>query len=224
MNRTPDVELVLRDYFADDGLTAPDYVLDVVEERIGRQPQRRTWRLRWRPLMTLHSSSRPRRRGPPRRLRRLQLLPGRAASAVRRARRPHLQPSASPSAAPSAGAAVSRLEDRRVRRRCRDPAAGSHSSRGFVPAFTFSVPEGWVNSSDSSNYFELFPDTPTNQAEFARSGGFANSMVMGPNQSPYFVCDCSRTSAARRQPKSSPPWWRPKPLRRPGWPTWRSAA
>jgi hypothetical protein len=48
MKRTPDVELVLRDYFADDGLTAPDYVLDVVEDRISRQPQRRSWRLPWR--------------------------------------------------------------------------------------------------------------------------------------------------------------------------------
>lgn len=48
MTRTPDVELVLREYFADDGLTAPDYVLDVVEERIGRQHQRRSWRLPWR--------------------------------------------------------------------------------------------------------------------------------------------------------------------------------
>ena len=43
MNRTPDVDLVLRDYFADDGVTAPDYVLDVVERRISRQPQRRVW-------------------------------------------------------------------------------------------------------------------------------------------------------------------------------------
>ena len=40
MNRQPDVELVLRDYFADDGFTAPDHVLDVVEERIARQPRR----------------------------------------------------------------------------------------------------------------------------------------------------------------------------------------
>ena len=43
MNRSPDVDLVLHDYFADDGLTAPDYILDVVESRISRQPQRRTW-------------------------------------------------------------------------------------------------------------------------------------------------------------------------------------
>ena len=48
MNRIPDVELVLRDYFADDGLTAPDHVLDVVEERISRQRQRRAWPFDWR--------------------------------------------------------------------------------------------------------------------------------------------------------------------------------
>ena len=48
MNRTPDVELVLRDYLADDGFTAPDFILDVVEARISRQPQRRSWRLPWR--------------------------------------------------------------------------------------------------------------------------------------------------------------------------------
>jgi hypothetical protein len=51
MNRTPDVELVLRDYLADDGLTAPDYILDVVEGRITRQSQRRSWRLQGRPFV-----------------------------------------------------------------------------------------------------------------------------------------------------------------------------
>jgi len=48
MNRQPDVELVMRDYFADDGLPAPDHVLDVIEERIMRQPQQRAWRVSWR--------------------------------------------------------------------------------------------------------------------------------------------------------------------------------
>jgi hypothetical protein len=52
MNHSPDVDLVLRDYFADDGLTAPDYILDVVEGRIGRQPQRRSWGLPWRNPMS----------------------------------------------------------------------------------------------------------------------------------------------------------------------------
>ena len=40
-----------------------------------------------------------------------------------------------------------------------------------------------------ADYFELFPDTPANQAEFARSDGFAHSILMGPHQSPYFVCE-----------------------------------
>ena len=34
MNRTPDVELVLRAYLADDGDIAPDRVLEVVADRI----------------------------------------------------------------------------------------------------------------------------------------------------------------------------------------------
>jgi hypothetical protein len=51
MNRQPDVELVLRDYFADDGFTAPDHVLDVVEERIARLPRRHAWRRRGRPFV-----------------------------------------------------------------------------------------------------------------------------------------------------------------------------
>lgn len=40
MNRTPDVQLVLRDWLADDSDIAPDRILDVVAERIARQPQR----------------------------------------------------------------------------------------------------------------------------------------------------------------------------------------
>jgi hypothetical protein len=48
MNRSPDVELVLRDYLADDSASAPDHVLDVIEERIMRQPQQRAWRVSWR--------------------------------------------------------------------------------------------------------------------------------------------------------------------------------
>jgi hypothetical protein len=43
MNRTPNVELVLHEYLAADGDRAPDHVLETVADRIGRQPQRRTW-------------------------------------------------------------------------------------------------------------------------------------------------------------------------------------
>jgi hypothetical protein len=55
MNRQPDVELVLRDYFADDGFGAPDHILDVVEQRISRQPRRFAWRLRGRPFVNTYT-------------------------------------------------------------------------------------------------------------------------------------------------------------------------
>jgi hypothetical protein len=50
MSRTADVELVLREYLADDGAAAPDYVLDSVSDRIRRQGQarRRAWLSSWR--------------------------------------------------------------------------------------------------------------------------------------------------------------------------------
>jgi hypothetical protein len=54
MNRSPDVDLVLRAYLADDGDIAPDRVLEVVADRIARQPRRRAWRLPWRPFMNTY--------------------------------------------------------------------------------------------------------------------------------------------------------------------------
>ncbi len=68
-------------------------------------------------------------------------------------------------------------------------AAGSQTTRSFVPRFTFTVPEGWVNGGDEAGLYGLFPDTPANQAESAASGGLAQEIYMGPLESPYFVCD-----------------------------------
>lgn len=36
-------------------------------------------------------------------------------------------------------------------------AAGTHSSAGFVPTITFTVPDGWLNPVDDAGYFELVP-------------------------------------------------------------------
>lgn len=67
--------------------------------------------------------------------------------------------------------------------------AGSQTTKSFVPRFTFTVPEGWVNGGDEHGFYGLFPDTPANQAEFAASGGLAQEIHMGPLESPYFLCD-----------------------------------
>ena len=51
MNRSLDVDLVLREYLAESGDRAPDRVLADVAARIAHQPRRRTWRLHGRPFM-----------------------------------------------------------------------------------------------------------------------------------------------------------------------------
>jgi hypothetical protein len=68
-------------------------------------------------------------------------------------------------------------------------SAGSQTTRSFSPGFTFTVPEGWVNTGDEAGFFGLFPDTPANQAEFGRSEGLAHEIHMGPQNNPYFTCD-----------------------------------
>jgi hypothetical protein len=67
--------------------------------------------------------------------------------------------------------------------------AGSHTTQRFSPGFTFSVPVGWVNPSESGAYIELFPDTPANQAEFARSKSLAHVLDMGVHPTPWFTCE-----------------------------------
>ena len=68
-------------------------------------------------------------------------------------------------------------------------SAGSHTTRSFVPGFTFTVLEGWVNDADMTGFYALFPDQPDNAAEFAASGNLAHAIHMGLAASPYFFCE-----------------------------------
>ena len=194
MKRSPDVDLVLRDYFADDGLTAPDHVLDVVENRISRQTQRRSWRLPWRnPMSTPFKLAAGLAAVVLVAVVGWQLLPGTTDPGTpTTAPTPSVQPTSAATAVATAAARFPAWYP---------PAAvadangagiltpGSHATRAFRPGFTFSAPDGWVNAYDEPNYFTLFPDTPANQAEFERAEGFAQSIGMGPHTSPYFFCD-----------------------------------
>ena len=74
-------------------------------------------------------------------------------------------------------------------------AAGSHTTQRFSPGFTFAVPDGWVNDSDSAGYFGLFPDTPANQAQFERTESLAHSIFMGIHPSPWFTCESAETNS-----------------------------
>jgi hypothetical protein len=192
MNRTPDIDLVLREYLADDGLRAPDYVLDVVESRISRQRQRRAWPFPGRTNVTTQ----------------IKLIAALAAALVVAVVGYNLLPGTSgpggPTTAPTPSAQPTPSVTAAASASAQFPdwwssdgpptgagimQAGSHATTSFRPGFTFSVPEGWVNDGDEDGYFSLFRDTPANEAEFARSGGMAQSMVMGPRNDPYFYCD-----------------------------------
>ena len=197
MNRSPDVELVLRDYFAEDSWTAPDYVLDAVEERIIRQPQQRTWRVPWRdstvnsylkPIVAIAAVIVVSVAG-------FALLGRPSGSGVGGAASPPPSPSPIVSASPSTAASASAVVPQWFTAGIGDGGAGtlpsgSQTTRFFRPAFTFSVPEGWVNDLDTNEFFGLFPDTPANEAEFARSGGLGQHIFMGVVDSPEgLICD-----------------------------------
>ena len=50
MTQPRDIERLLDQWFADGSSVAPDRVIDIVADRIERQPQRPAWRLDWRHL------------------------------------------------------------------------------------------------------------------------------------------------------------------------------
>jgi hypothetical protein len=97
-------------------------------------------------------------------------------------------PSASPAASPSASAEYPAwfTGDREG---AGILLAGSQTTRRFEPGFTFTVPEGWVNSADEHAFYNLFQDTPANAAEDAASGGFAHETFVFRFGSPYWICD-----------------------------------
>ena len=68
--------------------------------------------------------------------------------------------STSPSTAPSAGAMLPPWYPNPDSSGAGILAAGSHTTKSFNPAFSFSVPQGWVNDYDDVGFYSLFPDTP----------------------------------------------------------------
>lgn len=191
MNRRSDIDRVLQVWMSDGPTAIPDRVVDVVATRIAVQRQRRTWPFPGRTNVTTP----------------MKLIAGLAAALVvafvgynllpgtsepggpTTAPTPSSQPTGTVTAAPSAAVVCPAWYTDGCGTGAGILTAGSHATRSVRPGFTFSVPEGWINDSDEPGVFGLFPDTPANQAEFARSGGLAYSSFMGMNQSPYFVCD-----------------------------------
>jgi len=192
MTSERDIERLLDRWFTERPIEVADRVLDDVGDRIGRQPQQPAWRVSWRDsqvqtnLKTLLAAAAV-----------IViavtgfavLRPG-SGSNVGGATLPSPSASASPSTSPSASAVFPQwYSNSEISAAAGILPAGDGTSRAFVPRVTFTVPAGWVNGGDANGYYELFPDTPANQAAFAATGDLAQKIGMAPLKSPYVVCD-----------------------------------
>ena len=203
MNRTPDVELVLRQWLADDGDVAPDRILEVVADRIALQPRRPIWRLQGRSFVNTYTKLAAAAAavlvvgvvG-------WQLLPrnggaGAAAPTASPTTPPLPVASPSPSVAASASAVFPKWYTAQSDGGSGILPAGSATTRSFLPGSTFVVPANWVNDTDSTEFFGLFPDTPANEAQFALSAAPAQAIFVGIVDTPSgLVCDGVDTSGS----------------------------
>lgn len=197
MNQRSDIDRVMEVWMADGPTAIPDRVVDVVAARIGDQRQRRAWPFPWRTNVTAP----------------IKLAAALAAvlivaiagfAVLGRPAGPNVggnptsapspsqgSPAPSMSAAPSASAASAAYPAWFTgdREGAGILTAGTQSTRNFTPAFTFTVPGGWVNSRDALNAYDLIPDTPANAAEHAASGSLAHEVSAFWFGSPYWYCD-----------------------------------
>lgn len=193
MNQRSDIDRVLEVWMADGSTAIPDRVVDVVAARIGVQRQRRAWPFPWRTTVTTQ----------------VKLVAALAAVIVVAVagfsilgRPPGSNVGGNPSSAPSPSHGTNSPTPSASSASAVYPAwytgdregagilpAGNQSTRNFAPAFTFTVPDRWVNVGDSSGAYDLIPDTPANAAEQAASGGLAHEVSAFRFGSPYWYCD-----------------------------------
>ena len=215
MTNDRDIERLLDHWFTERPIQVADRVFDGVEDRIARQHQRPAWGFHWRhfemnsaikigaaiaAVLVLAVAG-------------WNLLPGRSRPAVGATPSPSPTASSSPSAAPSVGVVFPTWYTDEGNG-AGILSAGSQTTTSFMPGFTYTVPEGWVNAGDEAGFYGLFPDTPANQAEFGRSGGLAHRSSWGRRTTRTSPATRGKTIRARRRPRSSPPWRTTKHLRR----------
>lgn len=202
MTQQREIERLLDHWFQDGPSIAADRVLDVVTDRIERQPQRPGWRLDWRHLTMTTTFKLATAVAAIAIVAVLgyTLLPGRSTGVGGPAATPSptiaptTAPTTGPTAAPSSAASPSAVFPTWYKPDSDTSGAGilssgSQASRAFTPALTYTVPDGWVNDLDDSIGYGLFPDTPANKAEYALSGETANGIFMVSVDDPYFFCE-----------------------------------
>lgn len=155
MNPRSDTDRVLRHWLSDGPTSMPDRVIDLVAERISRQPQRRTWRLDRRLRMTSP----------------MKFSAAVAAAVLVAVVGWNVLPKsdgsgapASPSPTPTAPATAVKIACEDDLLGCAGPlAAGAHGSSHFGPRLIqYVTPSGWANSIDTTTIYKLdAPDGST---------------------------------------------------------------
>ena len=175
MTQEHDIERLLDRWLSDGPTEAPDRVLNVVADRIERQPQRPAWRFLRRklpvngylkPLVAIAAVVLLVIGG-------IAILGRPSDSAVGGATMsPSLPPSPSPSPSitPSPGASTGSAWWLGGRASCSpclgELAGGTQSSASFKPVLSYTVPAGWINHYDAPDGFGLMPDVPGNRSNY----------------------------------------------------------
>jgi hypothetical protein len=192
MTSERDIERLLDRWFTERPTQVPDRTLDGVADRIARQPQQPAWRVLgkdspvttyFKPLLAVAAVVAIAVAG-------IALLrPPSGPGTVTVTPAPSAQPTPAATDAPSPSATFAYPTAGLL-------PAGTHSTKSFAPRFTLTVPEGWINDGDAAespgNYghYGLFPDTPANRAEFARTGSADKGILIVSNLlRPYFMCE-----------------------------------
>lgn len=177
MNDQPDIDRILRTWLSDGPIEMPDRVVAVVADRIGRQPQRRRWRLPRRltvnpsvkPLITVAAVAVIAIAG-------VAIVSRPSGPSIGGIASPSSARSSSPSPAQTATAVASATPpwdasgiDRCGTFGCGGPlTAGTYASRALNPPVTYTLTTKWVNVRDWPEFFQLYPDTLANRALAAR--------------------------------------------------------
>jgi hypothetical protein len=200
MTQPRDIERLLDQWFADGSSVAPDRVVDIVADRIGRQPQRPAWRLDWRhhSMTTTIKLAAAIAAIAVLGVIGYTMLPGSPtgvggpAPSATPAPSPSPSASASPSTSPSASAVFPAWFTAKG-----DGAgilpAGKQTTRRFMAGSTLTVPGDWVNDSDNTAIYTLFPDTPANEAEYGLSQGTAQNIIFADTVEDNMFAMCDAT-------------------------------
>jgi hypothetical protein len=198
MTADRDIERVLEHWLVDGVDRMPDRVYRSLLDRVERQPQHRAWRAPWRDT---HVNAYLR---PMAAVAAVIVLALAGIAIVGTSSVPGTGGTASPSptptpvVSPSSATASPPWDSPRAgpcgERGCGGPqTAGTYTSKSLKPAVTYTLTTDWINLRDWAEFFQLYPDTPTNRA-LAAAGQYPSHILILPNTTVSASAACASDS------------------------------